>query len=71
VGFLRTRGHAPASLPAIALSAFAGEEHRQRALAASYQAFLAKPPDPRELLALIGSLGAARQRRMTGEHRLA
>lgn len=71
VGFLRTRGHTPARLPAIALSAFAGAEHRQRALAASYQAFLAKPPDPRELLATVGSLGAARQRLTSGEFRRA
>lgn len=71
VGFLRTRGYTPARLPAIALSAFAGAEHRQRALAASYQAFFAKPPDPRELIATIGSLGAARSRFISGEHRRA
>jgi signal transduction histidine kinase len=71
VGFLRSRGHTPARLPAIALSAFAGAEHRQRALAASYQAFFAKPPDPRELLAAIASLGGSRRRMITGEHRRA
>ncbi|HEX6316529.1 MAG TPA: response regulator [Gemmatimonadaceae bacterium] len=69
VGFLRTRGHTPTRLPAIALTAFAGAEHRQRALAASYQAFFAKPPDPQELLATVASLGIARRREESGEHR--
>ena len=71
VGFLRTRGHTPARLPAIALSAFAGAEHEHRALAASYQAFLAKPPDPRELLATVESLGDARRRVTSAEFRRA
>ena len=62
LGVLRTRGHSPAVLPAIALSAFAGPEHKHRALAASYQAFFAKPPEPRELLTAVASLGSARRR---------
>jgi signal transduction histidine kinase len=65
LGFLRTRGHSPAVLPAIALSAFAGPEHKHRALAASYQAFFAKPPEPRELLTAVASLGSARRRLFT------
>ena len=70
LGFLRTRGHSPAVLPAIALSAFAGAEHKQRALAASYQAFLSKPPETHELLAMVASLGFARKRQTTsGAHR--
>jgi signal transduction histidine kinase len=69
LGFLRTRGHSPANLPAIALSAFAGADHKQRALAASYQVFLAKPPEPRELLSAVAALGLARQRRSSGEYK--
>ena len=67
LGFLRSRGHSPAKLPAIALSAFAGAEHRHRALAASYQAFLAKPPEPRELLSAIATLGISGKRQSSGE----
>ena len=70
LGFLRTRGHSPATLPAIALSAFAGAEHKQRALAASYQTFLSKPPEPHELLAAVASLGFARKRQLSGEFRI-
>ena len=62
LGSLRTRGHSPAVLPAIALSAFAGAEHKQRALSASYQAFLSKPPEPKELLSIVATLGFARRR---------
>ena len=67
LGFLRTRGYSPAKLPAIALSAFAGAEHKHRALAASYQAFLAKPPEPRELLTAVATLGLAGKRQSSGE----
>lgn len=69
LGFLRTRGHSPAKLPAIALSAFAGAEHKHRALAASYQAFLAKPPEPRELLHAVATLGQNRKRQVSGEYK--
>ena len=69
LGFLRTRGHSPAKLPAIALSAFAGAEHKHRALAASYQAFLAKPPEPRELLHAVSTLGQSRKRQGSGEYK--
>jgi PAS domain S-box-containing protein len=43
-------------LPAIALTAYARPEDRQRALLAGYQMHLAKPVDPRELIAGIASL---------------
>ncbi len=43
-------------LPAIALTAYARAEDRQRALLAGYQMHLAKPVDPRELIAGIASL---------------
>jgi CheY-like chemotaxis protein len=43
-------------LPAIALTAYARAEDRQRALLAGYQMHLAKPIEPRELIAGIASL---------------
>jgi PAS domain S-box-containing protein len=43
-------------LPAIALTAYARTEDRQRALLAGYQMHLAKPVEPRELVAGIASL---------------
>jgi signal transduction histidine kinase len=42
--------------PALALTAFARSEDRQRALVAGYQAHLAKPAQPAELITLIASL---------------
>ena len=68
LGIIRSRGHSPAALPAIALSAFAGPEHKHRALAASYQAFFSKPPEPRNLLAAVASLGAPRKQQVSGEY---
>lgn len=66
LGFIRSRGHSPATLPAIALSAFAGPEHKHRALAASYQAFISKPPEPRHLLTAVATLGARRTPQVSG-----
>jgi PAS domain S-box-containing protein len=43
-------------IPAIALTAYARTEDRQRALLAGYQMHLAKPIEPRELIAGIASL---------------
>ncbi|NEU71524.1 PAS domain-containing protein [Hassallia byssoidea VB512170] len=43
-------------IPAIALSAYAGESDRDRAFAAGFQKHLAKPVEPTELLALIVDL---------------
>jgi len=43
-------------LPAIALTAFARSEDRTRALLAGFQAHIAKPADPDELVALAASL---------------
>lgn len=42
--------------PAIALTAFARSEDRTRAMLAGYQVHLAKPIEPQELLATVGSL---------------
>jgi ATP-binding cassette subfamily B protein len=43
-------------MPAIALTGHAESEDRTRALLAGFQIHLAKPVDPRELLAAIGNL---------------
>jgi CheY-like chemotaxis protein len=44
------------SIPAIALTAFARSEDRQRALRAGYQMHISKPLEPAELVAAIKSL---------------
>jgi len=44
------------AIPAIALTAYARTEDRRRALSAGYQAHLAKPVEPSELIATIASL---------------
>ncbi|MCC7599165.1 PAS domain-containing protein [Janthinobacterium sp. FW305-129] len=51
---------ATARLPALALTAFAQPQDRQRALAGGFQAWVAKPLDPAELLAAVAQLAAAR-----------
>jgi CheY-like chemotaxis protein len=43
-------------VPAIALTAHAGAEDRQRALREGYDVHLAKPVDPDELVALVVEL---------------
>ena len=45
-----------ASVPAIALTAFARTEDRDRALSAGYQAHLAKPVEPWRLVAVVAAL---------------
>ncbi len=47
---IRRRGHSPQQLPAIALTALARPEDRDRAMRAGYQAHLSKPIEPGELL---------------------
>ncbi|HEY8549731.1 MAG TPA: response regulator [Vicinamibacterales bacterium] len=44
------------TLPAVALTAFARPDDRRRALLAGYQAHLAKPVDPSDLVTVIASL---------------
>ncbi|HEX4341563.1 MAG TPA: ATP-binding protein [Polyangiaceae bacterium] len=44
------------SIPAVALTAFARAEDRQRALAAGFQRHLAKPIDPAKLVAAVAAL---------------
>lgn len=56
VAELRRTGHPEATLPIIALSAFASAEDKARALEAGFQQFLSKPPDSRELLRVVRRL---------------
>ena len=53
---IRAREKSGDHLMAIALTAYARHDDRQRALLAGYQMHLAKPVDPRELIAGIASL---------------
>ena len=46
--------------PAIALTAYAGDSNRQRALDAGYQKHISKPADPEELALTIASLAGRR-----------
>jgi CheY-like chemotaxis protein len=50
--------HALARLPAIALTAYARHDDRDRALAAGYDRHITKPVDPETLLQAIASLVA-------------
>jgi CheY-like chemotaxis protein len=45
-------------IPAIALSAYAGEMNQQQAIAAGFQQHLAKPVEPEELIRIIRSFTA-------------
>ena len=57
------RAHASpdaANLPALALTAFAQPQDRQRALASGFQAWVSKPLDPAELLEAVAQLAASR-----------
>ncbi|MGK5039780.1 ATP-binding protein [Janthinobacterium sp. GB1R12] len=57
------RAHASpdaARLPALALTAFAQLQDRQRALASGFQAWISKPLDPAELVAAVAQLAAPR-----------
>jgi CheY-like chemotaxis protein len=50
-------------VPAIAATAFAREEDRQRALAAGFDEHLSKPLDPERLIVLVAQLARASSRR--------
>jgi PAS domain S-box-containing protein len=43
-------------IPAVAITAYAREEDRRRALAAGYQSYLPKPIEPAELIAIVAEL---------------
>jgi CheY-like chemotaxis protein len=53
---VRARGRDATDLPAVAVTAFASPEDRQRALAAGFQVHLAQPVDPKELTQVIAAL---------------
>jgi signal transduction histidine kinase/DNA-binding response OmpR family regulator len=55
-----------ASLPALAVTAFAAESDRTRAMTAGFDAFLAKPVSPAQLLSSIAALISAPPRRGEG-----
>jgi CheY-like chemotaxis protein/two-component sensor histidine kinase len=56
VGKLRARGDAAGRIPAVALTALARAEDRERALAAGFQNYLAKPVDPAKLASVVRGL---------------
>jgi PAS domain S-box-containing protein len=53
---VRDGGHSARELPAVALTAFAHHDDRQRALLAGFQMHVSKPVDPHDLTAVIASL---------------
>lgn len=53
---VRQRGHGSKSLGAIALTAFARDEDRERAIAAGFQTYLSKPVEIEDLVAATASL---------------
>jgi PAS domain S-box-containing protein len=57
---LRERGLSSGDLPAVALTAFARAEDRERALSEGFQVHIAKPVDPRELTAIVARLAGFR-----------
>ncbi|MBD1937094.1 PAS domain-containing protein [Microcoleus sp. FACHB-68] len=50
------KGEEIASVPAVALTAYAREQDRQQALSAGYQIHLAKPIEPAKLVAIVAQL---------------
>ncbi|MFL6255422.1 MAG: ATP-binding protein [Pyrinomonadaceae bacterium] len=55
----RVRGHGAARInetPAVALTAYARDDDRERSLAAGFDAYLPKPVEPSELLAVLSGL---------------
>src|SRR6266536_2292836 len=50
---IRTSGFAGSSIPAVAITAYAKDEDRQKALSAGYQTYLAKPIELSELVTAI------------------
>jgi two-component system CheB/CheR fusion protein len=53
---VRARGGHCADLPAVALTAYAAEADRRRALDAGFQLHLAKPVEPHQLAAALATL---------------
>jgi signal transduction histidine kinase/ActR/RegA family two-component response regulator len=59
---IRAAGYPPQMLPAIALTAFAQENDRRRALRTGFQVHIAKPIDPDRLIAAVAALAGRRER---------
>ena len=59
---LRASGWNSERLPAIALSAYARDSDRRRALQAGYQVHFAKPPEPGRIVATVAGLAAGNGR---------
>lgn len=59
---LRAQGYSAESLPAVALTAFVGDEDRQEALDAGFQAHLGKPVNAGSLVSTVSRLARDRQR---------
>ncbi|UQA62753.1 PAS domain S-box protein [Polyangium aurulentum] len=56
------QGVGSSELPALALTAFARPEDKERALSAGYEAHLAKPVEPSELVATVAGLSSLREK---------
>ena len=56
IRYVRSRKTSGASVPALALTAFARSEDRSRALLAGFQMHAAKPVEPAQLVAMVASL---------------
>jgi CheY-like chemotaxis protein len=59
---IRTLPSEQAGIPAIALTAYAGELNQQKALAVGFQRHLAKPVEPNELVIAVAALVEQRRR---------
>jgi len=53
---VRSLGHHPRDLPAVALTAFTQKDDQRRAVLAGFQVHLSKPADPHDLTSVIASL---------------
>jgi CheY-like chemotaxis protein len=49
-------------LPAVALTAYAGDQDRIRAMTAGYETHISKPVEPAELVTVVASLAEAIER---------
>jgi CheY-like chemotaxis protein len=63
---LREAAHGDGRVPAVALTAFARDEDRRRALAEGFQLHVAKPVQPAELVSIARSLCDGARRTATG-----
>jgi CheY-like chemotaxis protein len=64
----RLPAHLGGAIPAVALTAYARTEDRTRAFRAGYQAHLAKPIEPAELMATITSFAGLIEARRRSRH---